>query len=62
MALGDAGARLLGGRSGDGAGGAVAGVGDVNGDGVDDVLIGATGEGTGGAGAGAAYLLWGAGG
>ncbi len=40
-----------------GAGGALAGVGDTDGDGYDDVLVGASGVNTGGVNTGAAYLL-----
>lgn len=43
----------------EGVGRGVAGVGDVNGDGFDDVLIGAWGHDVGGSNAGAAYLLYG---
>ena len=44
----------------DGAGGAVAGAGDVDGDGLDDVLIGAATNSEGGDFSGAAYLVLGA--
>ncbi|MCK6526852.1 FG-GAP-like repeat-containing protein [Myxococcota bacterium] len=48
----------LGGRSlGDSAGHAVAGVGDVDGDGADDVLVGAPGDDSSGTDAGAAYVV-----
>ncbi|MEL6789220.1 MAG: choice-of-anchor Q domain-containing protein [Pseudomonadota bacterium] len=43
----------------DGAGVSVANAGDVNGDGLDDVIIGATGADINGANAGAAYVLFG---
>ncbi|WP_051222363.1 FG-GAP-like repeat-containing protein [Conexibacter woesei] len=65
VALGDAGAvltRIDGAVAGDEAGAAVAGPGDVNGDGVPDVLAGAPGADPGGrSGAGAAYVVLGAG-
>jgi hypothetical protein len=52
--------RLTGGHDQDAAGYAVAGGGDVDGDGLSDILVGAWGADTGGAGAGAAYLFYGA--
>ena len=42
---------------GDNAGWSVSGGGDVNGDGIDDLVIGARFESTGASQAGAAYLL-----
>jgi hypothetical protein len=55
--LGSAEARLMGEAAHDGAGCAVAGPGDVDGDGYADLLIGASGNDGGGSDAGAAYLL-----
>ncbi len=57
--LASADASLTGEASGDRAGAALASVGDVDGDGTDDLLIGAPGESTAGADAGAAYLVLG---
>ncbi|MDP7114716.1 MAG: MopE-related protein, partial [Myxococcota bacterium] len=58
LALADA--RLLGETAGDNAGVRVAGPGDVDGDGLHDLLIGALNHDGGGTDAGAAYLLYGA--
>ncbi len=52
-------ARLLGEDTWDYAGCSVAGAGDVDGDGFDDILVGADGQGAGGTVAGAAYLVLG---
>ncbi|MDP2314837.1 MAG: MopE-related protein [Pseudomonadota bacterium] len=50
-------AKLLGEDSGDGIGRRLAGPGDVNGDGLDDLLVGDSSDGDGGTGAGAAWLV-----
>jgi hypothetical protein len=50
-------ARLHGHRAGEEFGAAVAGVGDVNGDGVPDLLVGAPGSGIEGSPAGRAYVI-----
>jgi len=57
LALNDADEVLSGASAGDRVGYAVAGVGDVDGDGLADLLIGAPGLDTGGEEAGGAYLL-----
>ncbi len=57
MSLGDADATLLGEAGGDEAGYAVAGPGDVDGDGYDDLLVGAYSDDTTDSNAGAAYLI-----
>ncbi len=49
-------ARLFGQAAGDEVGAAVAGGGDVNGDGLDDVIVGAPGDSTASSGAGAAHI------
>ena len=55
--LSNAGASFWGEDADDSAGCAVAGAGDVNGDGYDDILIGASGDEGGGANAGQTYLV-----
>ena len=50
-------ATLVGESNGDQAGQAVAGGGDVDGDGYDDLFVGADQEDSGGSQAGAAYLV-----
>ena len=52
-------ARLLGEDAGDTAGSSVASAGDVDGDGLDDLLVGAPASDLGGSGSGAAYLVLG---
>ena len=50
---------LQGHVAGDWLGRSVAGAGDINGDGLDDLIIGADGSDGGGSGAGAAYIVYG---
>ena len=59
QALEDAGATLVGEDDDDFAGYSVAGPGDVDGDGLDDIVVGALWEAEGGSTAGAAYLVLG---
>ncbi len=59
IGLASADALLVGERTGDNAGWSVAGAGDMDGDGDDDVLVGAIREDSGGSAAGAAYLVYG---
>jgi hypothetical protein len=54
-----AGAAFNGIESGDRTGGSVSGAGDVNGDGLDDLLIGATHASAGGSDRGRSYLVYG---
>ena len=56
--LGEAGFRIDGAASSDGAGASVAGAGDMNGDGLDDLLVGAPGGGLL-VSSGAAYVVFG---
>ena len=60
LSLSDADLQLLGESSGDMAGLSLAGPGDVDGDGLDDLLLAAPYENTGGDAAGAVYLAHGA--
>ena len=57
--LADADAKLAGEASGDFAGTSVSSAGDVDADGLDDILVGSISHGTGGVDAGAAYLVLG---
>jgi hypothetical protein len=57
--LSNADASFVGEQGGDEAGWSVAGAGDVNGDGYDDILIGATGSDDGGPESGQTYLILG---
>ncbi|MBL4721308.1 MAG: FG-GAP repeat protein, partial [Alphaproteobacteria bacterium] len=59
IALNTGGFKIIGETFGDGAGISVQSAGDVNGDGVDDLIIGAVGNSAGGAQAGAAYVIFG---
>jgi len=59
LSLGDAGAALVGAQGGDDAGGAVAGLGDIDGDGFDDIAVGANSEPSVLTNGGAVYLFFG---
>src|SRR5207244_4298529 len=59
VAAGSGGFVMNGAAAGDNAGFAVAGAGDVNGDGLDDLLLGAPFADPAGNGSGAAYLVLG---
>src|SRR5207248_4087285 len=59
VALGSGGFVMNGAAPYDSAGRSVAGAGDVNGDGLDDLLIGADGVDVHGSNAGAAYVVFG---
>jgi hypothetical protein len=50
---------IQGGAAGDYAGGSVSGAGDVNGDRIDDLIVGAEGDDSGATHAGAAYVIFG---
>jgi len=51
---------VLGKGSGDQLGYSVSGIGDVNGDGIPDIIVGARDNDDGASGAGAAYIIFGA--
>jgi len=57
--LGSAGFRMKGELTGDMAGRSVSNVGDVNGDGIDDVIVGAYSADAGGLNSGRAYVVYG---
>lgn len=59
MSLSDADASFIGEVAFDHSGNAVSGVGDVNGDGYDDILIGSAGNDDGGSSSGQTYLIFG---
>ncbi len=56
---GNNGFRIIGRKAEDFAGGSIAAAGDVNGDGLDDILVGASGEDPHGSRSGAAYVIFG---
>lgn len=58
ISLADSEAIILGEAGGDLLGASVSSAGDLNGDGLDDILVGATSNDAGGNGAGATYLLY----
>ena len=51
--------RLVGESPGGGSGGSVSSAGDINGDGIDDIIIGAGGAGPNGPGSGSSYIVYG---
>jgi hypothetical protein len=57
--LGDEGFIIQGDRAGDSAGRSVSAAGDVNADGIDDLIVGASGGDDGGVNAGEAYVIFG---
>ncbi len=59
VAAGTGGFRIIGQNAGDAAGQALATLGDLNGDGKADILVGAMGNDAGGLDAGAAYVVFG---
>jgi ELWxxDGT repeat protein len=59
VAVGNGGFKIIGETAGDGAGDTVSALGDVNGDGLNDLIVGALQDSTGGTFAGAAYVVFG---
>ena len=59
VTAGTGGFRIIGQNAGDAAGQALTAIGDVNGDGKADILVGAMGNDAGGLNAGAAYVVFG---
>ena len=59
VAGGTGGFKIIGESAGDAAGSALAAVGDMNGDGLAEILVGAPGNDAGGTDAGAAYIVFG---
>jgi len=59
LALSSADARLIGEDASDHSGRAIAGAGDIDGDGLEDMLVGARGDDDGGSDAGAVYVVLG---
>ena len=51
--------RITGGAAGDSAGLSVSAAGDVNGDGIDDLIVGASSADVNGSNSGAAYVIYG---
>jgi hypothetical protein len=59
IAAGTGGFKIQGENAGDGAGGSVSAAGDVNGDGIADLIVGVRGDDGSGVDAGAAYVVFG---
>lgn len=59
VALGNGGYRIVGEDNGDDVGGVLASIGDLNGDGLEEILIGTPNSGAGGSSSGAVYVSFG---
>ena len=59
VALGTGGFKISGANAGDQVGKQIAAPGDINGDGIDDIVVGVTYDDTGGSNAGATYVIFG---